>query len=100
MTRTALITHPDCARHEIAPGHPEQPARIAAVLDELKSQGLLQEQIEAPEAERSQLVLAHPEGYVDSIFDASPESGSVQLDADTAMNEHSLRQHCSPPGPE
>jgi len=62
MTRTALITHPDCARHEIAPGHPEQPARIAAVLDELKSQGLLQEQIEAPEAERSQLVLAHPEG--------------------------------------
>jgi len=91
MTRTALLTHPDCVRHEIAPGHPEQPARIGAVLDELEKQGLQLEKIEAPEAERAQLILAHPEGYVDSIFDASPKSGSVQLDADTAMNEHSLR---------
>ncbi len=91
MTKTALITHPDCVRHEIAPGHPEQPARIGAVLDELANQGLQLEQIEAPEAERAHLLLAHPSDYVDSIFDASPKSGSVQLDADTAMNEYSLR---------
>ena len=91
MTKTALLTHPDCVRHEIAPGHPEQPARIGAVLNELESQGVRPEQIAAPEAERSHLILAHPEGYVDSIYDASPKSGSIQLDADTAMNEHSLR---------
>ncbi len=91
MTKTALLTHPDCVRHEIAPGHPEQPARIGAVLDELERQGLQPEQIAAPEAEKSHLILAHPESYVDRIYDASPESGSVQLDADTAMNEYSLR---------
>ncbi len=93
MTRTALLTHQDCVKHEIAPGHPEQPARIGAILDALSSAGLLEslEQFEAPEAEESHLILAHPQAYVQSIFDASPASGSVQLDADTAMNEHSLR---------
>ncbi len=93
MTRTALITHPDCVKHEIAPGHPEQPARIGAVLDALADTDLLSslEQFEAPEAEKSHLTLAHPEAYVQSVFDASPASGSVQLDADTAMNAHSLR---------
>jgi len=93
MASTALITHADCARHEIAPGHPEQPARMAAVLDELQAAGLLDSmtQFDAPEAEKSHLTLAHPQEYVRGIFDASPASGSVQLDGDTAMNEHSLR---------
>ncbi len=93
MARTALITHPDCVKHEISPGHPEQPARIGAVLDALKNSGMLNslKQIEAVEAEKSHLTLVHPEAYVQGIFDAAPDSGSVQLDADTAMNEHSLR---------
>ena len=93
MPGTALITHPDCVKHEIAPGHPEQPARIGAVLDALEAAGLTGslENFEAPEADKSHLVLAHPDAYVQSIFDASPASGSVQLDADTAMNEYSLR---------
>lgn len=93
MAKTALLTHPDCVKHEISAGHPEQPARIGAVIDELVAEGLFQmiEQVEAPEADREHLILAHPESYVDSLFDASPASGSVQLDADTAMNEFSLR---------
>jgi len=40
---------------------------------------------------QTHLALAHPQNYIDSVFTASPGSGSVQLDADTAMNEHSLR---------
>jgi len=36
MSRTALLTHADCALHEISPGHPEQPARLAAILDQLE----------------------------------------------------------------
>ncbi len=93
MARTALLTHPDCVKHEIAAGHPEQPARIAAVLDEIAGDDIFKDlpQIEAPEASREHLILAHPEAYVDAIIDASPHSGSVQLDGDTAMNEHSLR---------
>ena len=93
MSRTALLTHADCALHEISPGHPEQPARLAAILDQLESDGLLSSlsRVEVQEADRDHLTLAHPKEYVDAIINASPASGSVQLDADTAMNEHSLR---------
>lgn len=35
-------------------------------------------------------MLAHPEAYVDMIHAKAPASGSVQLDADTAMNPYSL----------
>ena len=89
MSRTALLTHSDCVLHQISAGHPEQPARMAAVLGGLE--GLSLNQFEAREAERNHLILAHPESYVDAIINAAPDSGSVQLDADTAMNEHSLR---------
>ncbi len=93
MAKTALLTHPDCVKHEISPGHPEQPARIAAIMDELVAEGLFQmlQQFEAPLADIEHLLLAHPQDYIDSVINASPSSGSVQLDADTAMNEHSLR---------
>jgi len=92
-SRTALLTHTDCTLHEISPGHPEQPARMAAVLDQLAASEIFKSltQIEAPEADRDHLMLAHPEGYVNEIIKAAPASGSVQLDADTAMNAHSLR---------
>lgn len=95
MSSTALITHEDCVKHEIMPGHPEQPARIAAVLDALESaelSGKLQH-YQALQAERDALLLAHPAEYVDHIFNCAPKEGgsSAQLDADTSMNEHSLR---------
>ena len=31
----ALITHPDCARHEMGAWHPERPARLWAIHDQL-----------------------------------------------------------------
>lgn len=89
---TALYTHEDCVLHEISPGHPEQPARIQAVLDQLKAddidKGLTFK--EAPLAALDHLVRAHGQQHVDHIVSSSPESGSVRLDADTAMNPHSL----------
>ena len=89
---TALITHRDCALHEIAPGHPECPQRIAAIADRLMAESLddFLEHHDAPLATFEQLALAHPESYVESIRRAAPERGSVQLDPDTAMNPHSL----------
>lgn len=93
MARTALITHEDCVKHEMSVGHPEQPARIGAVLDELIAEGLFQmlQQFEAPEAARDHLLLAHPAAYVDGLTEVSPSQGTVQLDGDTALNEYSLR---------
>lgn len=89
---TLLVTHQDCVLHEISPGHPERPERIGVILDELKKQDLYDrcEHAEAPIADREVLHLAHNAAHIDTVFDSSPQQGSVQLDADTAMNPHSL----------
>ena len=93
MPKSALITHQDCTLHEISAGHPERPQRIGAVLDQLVEQGLFDtlHRFEAAEAGREHLQAAHSEAYVDQLFRVAPSQGSVQLDADTAMNQHSLR---------
>ena len=93
MVKSALITHQDCTLHEISAGHPERPERIGAVLDQLSEQGLFEKlhRFEATEAGREHLLAAHTEAYVDHLFSVAPNQGSVQLDADTSMNEYSLR---------
>ncbi len=90
---TALITHSDCELHEISPGHPECPQRIGAVLDQLKKEDVYDylQHFEAPVAEHDAPLLVHPDSYVQQIVQSSPSTGSVQLDADTAMNPHSLQ---------
>ena len=89
---TALITHNDCVLHEISPGHPESPQRIGAILDQLKKQDLYDylKHFDAPLAEPEAALSCHPQSYIDNIVASSPETGTVQLDADTAMNPHSL----------
>jgi acetoin utilization deacetylase AcuC-like enzyme len=34
---TAILTHPDCAQHEMGEGHPESPMRLKAILAALES---------------------------------------------------------------
>ena len=89
---TAFITHSDCLKHEMGRGHPEQPARLTAIEDQLIASGLgahLQ-RYEAPLAADEQLARVHPIEYLRAIREAAPESGTVHLDPDTAMNPHSL----------
>jgi len=89
---TAYITHPDCLRHDMGPGHPECPARLSAIHEQMRSSGMLDELrcLEAPLAEPGDLKRVHQAEYVDLIFDNAPTEGRVQLDPDTAMNPHSL----------
>src|SRR5882672_8816322 len=89
---TAYITHPDCLRHEMGAGHPECPARLNAVNEQMRSSGMLDELrcLEAPLAEADDLKRVHRPAYVDLIFENAPTEGYVQLDPDTAMNPHSL----------
>lgn len=88
----AFISHPDCALHEMGPGHPESPARLTAIADRLVAVGLdaVLQHYEAPLASRSQLEGVHDPVYVDSIFRRAPAEGLVWLDPDTAMNPHTL----------
>jgi acetoin utilization deacetylase AcuC-like enzyme len=90
---TALITHPDCRKHDMGAGHPEQPARIGAILDRLIAAGIEPhlKKYDAPIATREQLLRAHTPAYLDDVFENAPQPGETRrLDPDTAMNEHSL----------
>ena len=89
---TALITHNDCVLHEISPGHPECPQRIDAILNQLKKENLYDylQHFDAPLADPAAAQSCHPPSFIDSIVTSSPDSGRVQLDADTAMNPYSL----------
>ena len=89
---TAFITHPDCLKHDMGAGHPEQPARLSAIEDQLIASGIdgYLQRYEAPLATDEQLARVHPAEYVGAIREAAPQSGTVHLDPDTAMNVHSL----------
>lgn len=89
---TLFITHRDCHLHDMGPHHPECPARLSAIDDQLIASGLINhlQQAEAPKASAEQLERVHAAGYLDAIEEASPAEGWVQLDPDTAMNPHTL----------
>ncbi|MEM8538508.1 MAG: histone deacetylase family protein, partial [Pseudomonadota bacterium] len=85
---TALITHDDCDGHVTPPGHPEQVARLDAVLGALKDLALLR--VTAPLAADDDLLRVHPKAHVDAIRAAAPAEGWRSLDADTHMSAGTL----------
>ncbi|MGD2119461.1 MAG: histone deacetylase family protein [Chromatiales bacterium] len=88
-----LISHPDCLLHSMGPHHPESPARLYAIQDQLVASGLdiLLQHVEAPLVTREQLLRVHDADYVDEVFNQQPDDGIIWLDAgDTGMNRHSL----------
>lgn len=89
---TAFIHHPDCALHDMGDGHPESPARLKAIEAHLREKGMMQHLVDviAPMATREQLARVHDADHIDFITGRSPRSGLARLDADTAMNPHSL----------
>ncbi|MDO9312323.1 MAG: histone deacetylase family protein [Nitrosomonas sp.] len=90
--KTAYLTHSSSLKHNMGAGHPECPARIQAIEDQLIASGLMPflDRQDAPAASKEQLQRAHSIDYIETIFRASPSNGLVYLDADTAMNPYSL----------
>ncbi len=88
----AYISHPDCLLHDVGQGHPEQPARLHAIQDQLISTGmeLILQQHDAPSATRAHLELAHDPDYVSYIFSEAPYEGVLSLDGDTFMMPKTL----------
>ncbi len=86
--QTAYITHSLCLKHDMGSHHPESPARIHAIEDQLIASGLFGylQHHEAPEATREQLLRVHDAGYLDAIIATAPQQGRVDLDGDTLMN--------------
>ncbi|MBI5460607.1 MAG: histone deacetylase family protein [Gammaproteobacteria bacterium] len=90
--QTAYITHPACLKHYIDPGHPESPARLMAIEDQLIASGLhhILQHHDAPRVSREQLERVHTSEYIDQLEAASPHAGLIALDADTWMNPDTL----------
>src|SRR5256885_3162779 len=88
----AFVTHAECLKHDMGAHHPERPARLTAIEDQLIASSIGQHlaRFDAPLATDEQLARVHPLEYVRAIRDAAPESGTVHLDPDTAMNPYTL----------
>lgn len=88
-----LFTHPDCDLHNPDPEHPECPARIAAITDQLIRSGLdyvLRQQVAEP-ASLEAVYRAHSRAYVDELIAKTPSEGHIWLDPDTPMTAASMR---------
>lgn len=85
---TILVTHPDCYDHVTPPGHPEQVARLDAVLGALETLELTT--VKAPMAADDDLLRAHPKSHIENIRATAPNEGWRSLDADTHMSTGSL----------
>lgn len=94
---TAFYTHPDCARHEMGSWHPESPARLQAIEDQLIASRIsnLLDHREAPVAKVADLARVHSLDSIARIRENCPgldaEDRYFPLDADTTLNSYTWR---------
>ena len=84
---TLLFTHPAGLGHAMPPGHPECAERLKAVDQALEAErfaALIR--VEAPLGTLDQVALCHPRAYAEALIASTPETGFVQVDADTFMS--------------
>ena len=88
----AFISHPDCLLHDVGEGHPECPARIGAIQDQLLSSGMefILKREDAPIVQREHLDRVHDPDYVTGILTEAPYEGCRRLDSDTFMMPKTL----------
>jgi acetoin utilization deacetylase AcuC-like enzyme len=86
---SVFLEHPSSFEHDTG-GHPEQPARIAAIQRELDRRGWLGfERVNSPAVERDVLTAVHSEAYVESIERLSARGGGA-IDLDTVASAGSF----------
>ena len=90
--QTAFITHPACLKHDMGHDHPESPARLQAIEDQLIASGIFPflQHHEAPRATHEQLARVHSEDHISTIEATAPQQGLASIDPDTAMNPYTL----------
>ncbi len=87
--RSVFLEHPSSYGHETG-AHPEQPARISAIEEELALRDWLGfDRVRSPAVDRSVLTAVHPESYVASIEQLVAQGGG-QLDWDTVTSSGSF----------
>ena len=87
MAKTAFYSHPICQEHEAGPQHPEQPARLRAILNALDAPEFAAlDRREAPLSDIAALKEVHEAEMVDLIYENVPQSGYAAIDGDTLMS--------------
>lgn len=86
---TAIYSHPDCLRHEMGDWHPESPARLKAIDDQIilaRLDGLV-EQRDAPLASLDDIRRNHTENAIAMVRDHIPAAPGeyYALDSDTSL---------------
>ncbi len=90
---TLYITDPACKLHDMGSWHPECPARLDAISDQMLSSGLasyVNERTRVKPVTREALLRVHSEQYLDRLVSESPAAGHHAVDPDTFMNPHTL----------
>jgi acetoin utilization deacetylase AcuC-like enzyme len=92
MVSIAYLSHPACLAHDVGEFHPECPARLYAIEDDLSQSQIASriKYIKAPKVDMAHLIRVHDQEYIDSLFECSPQSGCIALDQDTLMMSHTL----------
>lgn len=85
MSGTGLAADPNVVRHDIGPGHPEQPARFSAIMNRLEWSGLAREMIRLPVriATDDELALVHTREYIELVQGEVSEGRSQLSTGDT-----------------
>jgi acetoin utilization deacetylase AcuC-like enzyme len=95
---TAIYTHPECKLHEMGSWHPESPARLQAIEDQLIASRIndLLEHREAPEVALEDIARVHTPAAIARVRENVPPQSAggfdyYPLDADTMLNPHSWK---------
>jgi acetoin utilization deacetylase AcuC-like enzyme len=86
-----IVWHPSSLKHGAGPGHPESPRRLEAILGALQAWEPAAALVwhEAEPVSDAAIRRVHAEPYLERLAAVAARGGGA-LDADTAMNEHSL----------
>ena len=92
MLKTGLVTDPGVRLHDTGIGHPEQPARQAAVIDRLEFTGLLDvlTHITPRIAGEDDVALVHTREYISLVKKEVEARRDLLSTGDTALSPHSL----------
>lgn len=87
-----VFSHASCSLHDAGEHHPERPARLSAINDQLIRSGMeyIIQQRDATPATKQDLYRVHDKLHVDTLFELSPSAGYARIDPDTQINRHSI----------
>jgi len=95
---TAIYRHTDCLAHEMGGWHPESPARLQAIEDQLIASRIdcCVDHREAPLADLADIARVHHQEAIARVRDNVPQPGAAAgdyypIDADTLLNAYSWK---------